>query len=74
MIENAFETALYESRARIAAAARRASLLGSLGLIPPAFVPAPLRRRDYRPLLDVVEVRRPLRAVPSGDQSTPHAA
>jgi hypothetical protein len=74
MIENAFEAALYESRARIATAANRASLLGSLGLIPPASVPAPLRRRDYRPLHEVIEIRRPLRAVPSEDRSSPHAA
>lgn len=58
MIELNPEAALYESRMRIARANARASLLASLGVAEPATPPAPMRRRDYRPLLDTVELKQ----------------
>ncbi len=58
VIEHNHAAALYESQARIALAASRASLLASLGAIDTAAPPAPLARREYRRLLETVELRR----------------
>jgi hypothetical protein len=62
--------ALYESRFRVEQAARRASLLGTLGPLKPVAAPAPLQA-VARPLLETVELRRAIEAEALG---TPHAA